>query len=225
VRHGGLSALDLARAARSAAGPAAGLPAAGEAPQPLYVRPAQAEARVRHRVTGAVPIEVRPFEPEDIPPVAAIERAVFSDAWPPSFFAGELSNPMAWGRVAWREGRIAGYSVAWLGGGEGHLGNLATVPEFRRAGVARVLLADLFDRARALGVARITLEVRVSNFPAQWLYQAHGFRLAGLRRAYYGDTGEDALVMEWRADREAAPGGASAGRAEAPGRTPAGPGS
>ena len=60
------------------------------------------------------------------------------------------------------------------------------------------LLADLLDRARALGCEALSLEVRVSNFAAQGLYRAHGFRLAGSRRGYYRDTGEDALVMEWR---------------------------
>jgi ribosomal-protein-alanine N-acetyltransferase len=88
--------------------------------------------------------------------------------------------------------------MAWLGQGAGHLGNLAVVPDQRRRGVATRLLADLFDRARELAINSLTLEVRVSNFEAQWLYRRHGFRLAGLRRRYYRDTGEDALVMEWR---------------------------
>jgi len=64
--------------------------------------------------------------------------------------------------------------------------------------VGRLLLDDVLDRARALEVRRLTLEVRVSNFAAQWLYRARGFRVAGLRRRYYRDTSEDALVMEWR---------------------------
>ena len=90
-------------------------------------------------------------------------------------------------------------SRAWLGEGTGHLGNLAVVPGRRRRGIARRLVEDLLDRARGLGIDALALEVRVSNFPAQGLYRAHGFRLAGLRRGYYRDTGEDALVMEWRA--------------------------
>jgi ribosomal-protein-alanine N-acetyltransferase len=69
----------------------------------------------------------------------------------------------------------------------------------RRRGVAHALLADLFAAARTRGVDRIALEVRVSNDAAQALYRAHGFGLAGLRRGYYRDTSEDALIMEWRA--------------------------
>jgi ribosomal-protein-alanine acetyltransferase/tRNA threonylcarbamoyl adenosine modification protein YeaZ len=202
-RADGLSAHDLMRAALSDAGPAAGLPKRGGRPEALYIRPAQAEERVRHRLAAADPAELRPFRPEDIPRVAAVEREVFSDPWPESFFAGELRVPLVYARIAERGGTLAGYSVAWLGAGEGHLGNIATVAGARRRGVASTLVADLLREARERGVEAITLEVRVSNFAAQWLYRRFGFRLAGLRRRYYGDTGEDALVMEWRAPRSA----------------------
>lgn len=196
-RAEGLSALDLARAARLARGPAAGLPEGDGPPQPLYVRPAQAEERVRRRVTAALPTDVRDMTTADVPEVAAIERRVFSDPWPASFFMGELDTRGVYARIAERDARIAGYSVSWLAHGVGHLGNLAVILEARRHGVARALLEDLLGRARALGVGHVTLEVRVSNFAAQWLYLGYGFRLAGLRRRYYRDTGEDALVMEW----------------------------
>lgn len=197
-RGEGLSALDLARAALKPGDPGAGLPASGAPLTPLYVRPAQAEERVRHRAHAAFPTTVRDMTPEDLPAVLEVERAVFSDPWPESGFLNEMIHPFAWSRIAEREGQFAGYAVAWLGEGEGHLGNLATVPGLRRRGVAAVLLDDLLVRARALGVRRLTLEVRVSNFPAQWLYRARGFRLAGLRRRYYRDNAEDALVLEWR---------------------------
>ncbi|HYM81772.1 MAG TPA: ribosomal protein S18-alanine N-acetyltransferase [Candidatus Limnocylindria bacterium] len=197
-RHEGLSALDLAAAVESGRGPAAGLPSAREMLRPLYVRPAQAEERVRRRALAQDPLVLRPLAHSDIPPIADIERQVFTDPWPESFFAGELEQSQVYARVAEREGRIIGYSLAWLSAVEGHLGNLAVVPERRRRGVARRLVEDLLARAQALAVRTLTLEVRVSNFAAQALYRAHGFRLAGLRRGYYRDTGEDALVMEWR---------------------------
>jgi ribosomal-protein-alanine N-acetyltransferase len=199
-RFEGLSAHDLADAALATAGPAAGLPAAGEPPEPLYVRSAQAEELVRRRVAGARKVAIRSFTAEDIPAAVEIERQVFSDPWPASFFRGELEQPLTFARVAEREGRLAGYTLAWLGGGAGHLGNLAVVPAARRRGVARALLEDLFAAARRRKVVSIALEVRVSNFAAQALYRVHGFRLAGLRRGYYRDTGEDALIMEWRGD-------------------------
>ncbi len=198
-RHEGLSARDLAQAARAGRGPAAGLPRAGEPPRPLYVRSAQAEERVRHRVSAAEPMTLRPFRREDAPAIAAIEREVFSDPWPESFFLGELAQPAVTATIAEREGTLAGYIVAWLAAGTGHIGNLAVVPAQRRRGVAGRMLDDLLDRAAREAVHTITLEARVSNFAAQALYRARGFRLAGLRRGYYRDTGEDALVMEWRA--------------------------
>ena len=206
-RFEGLSAGDLLGAARATWGPASALPAPGEEPRPLYVRSAQAEERVRHRVSARTPLELRPMEAADVPAITAVERAVFSDPWPDSFFLGELAQPMMYARVAEREGKLAGYSVAWLGGtgasgaGSGHLGNLAVTPEARRRGVATALLADLLAAAVTRGVGSLTLEVRATNDAAQALYRAHGFRLAGVRRGYYRDTGEDAMVMEWRAER------------------------
>jgi [ribosomal protein S18]-alanine N-acetyltransferase len=162
------------------------------------VRSAQAEERVRHRATAAEPIVLRRFRAEDVPPVAAVEREVFTDPWPDSFFLGELSHPGVYAMIAERDGRLAGYLLAWLTGGTGHIGNLAVTKGERRRGVARRLLGDLLERAGSLGIRTLVLEVRVSNFAAQALYRAHGFRLAGLRRGYYRDTGEDALIMEWR---------------------------
>jgi len=197
-RFEGLSAADLADAALARGGPAAGLEPAGEPPRPLYVRSAQAEERVRHQVSAALPLAIRAFRTTDIPAVEAIEQRVFSDPWPASFFHGELDQPLTWARIAERDGAIAGYALAWLGVGGGHLGNLAVVETERRRGVAHALLQDLFAAARERGVDRIALEVRVSNFAAQALYRTHGFGLAGLRRGYYRDTSEDALIMEWR---------------------------
>jgi len=208
-RAAGPSAVDLARAARSGRGPAAGLPAPGAPPAPLYVRSAQAEEVVRRRVVAAIPTVLRPFEPADVPAVAALERRIFSDPWPESFFLSELRQPLVHARIAEREGAVAGYAVAWLGHGAGHLGNLATAPAHRRRGVARALVEDLLARAVELGVRHLTLEVRAANAEAQALYRAYGFRVAGVRRGYYRDTGEDALIMEWR-PRAHAPAAASA---------------
>lgn len=198
LRHDGPSALDLAHAARLGDGPAAGLPAPGEEDVPVYVRSAQAEEKVRRQAAAAHPVTMRAFEEADVNAATEIERAVFSDPWPASFFRGELATPSMWARIAEREGVLAGYSLAWLGEGGGHLGNLAVVPSQRRRGVARALLTDLFAEARRRGVSEISLEVRASNDAAQALYREHGFRLAGLRRGYYRDTGEDALVLSWR---------------------------
>ena len=197
-RFEGLSALDLASAATATRPAALGLPAPGSAMSPLYVRPAQAEETVRRRELAKDPPALRRFRHDDVPAVTEIERRVFSDPWSEAFFHGELDQAQVHARIAEVGGELAGYSLAWLGAGEGHLGNLAVVESMRRRGVARALIEELLAHARSAGVRRLTLEVRVSNFAAQGLYREHGFRLVGLRRGYYRDRGEDALVMEWR---------------------------
>ncbi len=220
-RDEGLSALDLAAAVRSGRGPAAGLPEPGRAPVPLYVRSAQAEERVRRAALAGQPIRLRELTAADVPAVAAVERRVFSDPWPESAFHSELSQGLAWARVAELDGALAGYLLAWMGAGAGHIGNVAVTPEARRRGVARALLEELLGRAGVVGVTRVTLEVRAANFAAQALYRAYGFRLAGLRRGYYRDTGEDALIMAWQAPDEpsasASDGGGPAPDADRPG--------
>jgi ribosomal-protein-alanine N-acetyltransferase len=130
---------------------------------------------------------------------------------------------MAWARVAEVDGALAGYLLAWVGAGAGHVGNLGVIPEARRRGVARALLDDLLEHAGAAGAANLTLEVRVSNFAAQALYRAFGFRLAGLRRGYYRDTSEDALTMAWTAaDAGVASAGSGHGGPAQDAGTPAG---
>jgi tRNA threonylcarbamoyl adenosine modification protein YeaZ/ribosomal-protein-alanine acetyltransferase len=196
-RADGLSALDLAAVARARRAE----PAHPERPAslaPLYVRPAQAEEKVRRLALAAHPPQLRAVTAADLPAMAALERRVFADPWPEEFFLGEIRHPLAHARVAERDGVVAGYCLAWLGEGAGHLGNLAVAPEFRRQGIAAALLDELIASARGKAVERLALEVRVSNFPAQWFYRARGFRLAGLRRRYYRDNQEDALIMEWR---------------------------
>lgn len=203
-RHAGLSALDLAQAARLDAGPGAGLPAPGCEAEPVYVRSAQAEERVRRAIEGATPPVVRPMRTDDVPAVAAIEQRVFGDPWPEASFRDALarSAPPAdgerfhhWTRVAERGGALAGYALATFAGERVTLENIATAPGQRRAGVARALLGELLEAAAAALAREVTLEVRVSNDAAQALYRTYGFRLAGLRRGYYQAPAEDALVM------------------------------
>jgi ribosomal-protein-alanine N-acetyltransferase len=204
ARAGGLSAYDLAHAASLDFGPPAGLPRIGEPLKPEYVRTAQAEERVRHRVLAATPISTRPMSVRDLERVVAIEREIFPDPWPESAFKSELGLTECYARIAERDGQLAGYLVAWLGEAGGHLGNVAVVASQRRRGVAAALLDDLLTEAGRRRVRNLTLEVRVSNAAAQALYRSRGFRLAAVRRRYYRDIGEDALVMEWRPESSTA---------------------
>jgi ribosomal-protein-alanine N-acetyltransferase len=120
---------------------------------------------------------------------------VFSDPWPRRFFLDELAAPESVACLVRHRGMVAGYLLAWRLESEVHLGNLAVAPAYQRRGVGRFLVEWLLDRAREGGQSHITLEVRSSNFAAQELYRNAGFRAVALRRGYYQDTGEDALIM------------------------------
>ena len=194
-RHDGLSALDLAATARLDAGPGAGLPHHGREMEPAYVRPAQAEEKVRLKITGLLPPAIRELRPGDLPAVDELEHRLFSDPWPRQFFLTALAEPAAVLRVAERNGGVAGYLVATLQPPYAELQNLATAHEQQRSGVARALMAEFLDTCRARGVRELGLEVRVSNSAAQALYRGLGFRLMGLRRGYYKAPEEDALLM------------------------------
>ncbi len=90
---------------------------------------------------------------------------------------------------------IVGFAGLWLMVDEAHITTIATHPDFRRKGLGELLLVSLIDIAYEIGARWVTLEVRISNYPAQNLYRKYGFREAGVRRRYYSDNQEDALIM------------------------------
>jgi tRNA threonylcarbamoyladenosine biosynthesis protein TsaB len=194
-RSDGLSALDVAAAARLREGPGAGLPQPGREMEPAYVRPAQAEERVRHQVTGLRPPLIRGLRPSDLPAIGELERRLFSDPWPQHLFLEACTDPHAVLRVAERDEQVAGYLVASLRPPFAEVQNVGTAPEQQRCGVARALMRDLVDTCQARGIRELQLEVRVSNAAAQGLYRSLGFGLTGLRRNYYRAPEEDALLM------------------------------
>ncbi len=140
------------------------------------------------------------MEVRDLSQVMEIERLCFVSPWSEQMFLEELGNSFSRCMVAelCSEGsrHLMGYVCAWFVASEVHLMNLATHPRARGQGVARHLLRDTVDQARARGAFRVVLEVRESNRAAQSLYLSEGFRTVGRRPRYYADTGEDALVME-----------------------------
>jgi ribosomal-protein-alanine N-acetyltransferase len=137
---------------------------------------------------------------QDLPQVVAIERRAFSAPWSAAMFVLELSKGSSISTGAFLAQRrrprgLVGYLIASRYAEVWHLMNVAVDPPLRRHGIARALLEDLIGRIDAGDP--ITLEVRPSNAPAIALYEAFGFKAAGLRPRYYRDTGEDALIM-WR---------------------------
>jgi [ribosomal protein S18]-alanine N-acetyltransferase len=143
----------------------------------------------------AVSVEVRSLTYGDLPNVIAIERRSFPAPWSLAMFVLELSKPTSVCIGAVSDGELTGYLICSRYHTVWHLMNVAVDVDHRRIGVASRLIEHLI--AQAGEDERYTLEVRVSNAEAIAMYESYGFRSAGIRRRYYHDNNEDALIM-WR---------------------------
>ena len=135
----------------------------------------------------------------DIQAIFALEKASFPTPWSRWTFLAELTQPISHFLVAgpatpspWE---LWGYIVFWIAADEMHLLNLAVQPQQRRRGIARALLSEALNQARALGARVAWLEVRPSNSAARALYASFGFQEEGRRPGYYDDTQEDAILL------------------------------
>ncbi len=149
---------------------------------------------------AVVTASLRTMERSDVPAVAGLEVASFDEPWSEGVLADELS--LADRRYVVAEdttGVIVGYGGLMKVGEDAHVLTLAVHPDHRRRGIGTRLLLWLVDTAIGEGVANLTLEVRVSNEPAQGLYRRFGFEPVGVRPKYYRD--EDALIM-WAVDAD-----------------------
>jgi ribosomal-protein-alanine N-acetyltransferase len=141
-------------------------------------------------------LRIRPFSSADLDRVCQIEESVFSMPWSRESFETELADDgISFSWVAEADGRLVAYFVAWLVEDELHIGNIAVDPTHRRRGIGRALLSYCLTRAVERGIVRATLEVRSSNLAAIELYEEGGFEPVAIRRCYYSDNGEDAIVM------------------------------
>jgi ribosomal-protein-alanine N-acetyltransferase len=141
-------------------------------------------------------IQIRRLTYADLPQVISIERRAFPTPWSLAMFVLELSKPGGVCLAAVRDERIVAYCICSRYDVVWHLMNIAVDPDHRREGLATALLSELVHRVGG-DHARVTLEVRESNQGAIDLYERFGFLAAGMRRRYYQDNGEDALIM-WR---------------------------
>jgi len=140
-------------------------------------------------------VHLREMCPSDIDQIMAIERASFSCPWSARFFLEEIGVSYSKSLLAEVGGRVVGYLVYWQLPIGVDIHNLAVHPEFRRQGIGRYLLATMIRSASDRGSKNVTLEVRKSNTLAQKLYFSLDFTVKGVRRGYYSDDGEDAVVM------------------------------
>ena len=156
--------------------------------------------------SGIVPageLRLRRLGYSDLPAVISIERRSFPTPWSLAMFVLELSKPSGICLAATDErDQLIGYLVCSRYDGVWHLMNVAVAPDRRREGIASRLIARLFEEGGPNDP--FTLEVRVSNREAIAMYERFGFRSAGLRRRYYHDNGEDALIMWYETARSAA---------------------
>ncbi|MBC7344427.1 MAG: ribosomal protein S18-alanine N-acetyltransferase [Clostridia bacterium] len=135
---------------------------------------------------------------EHLDDVLAIERLSFPTPWSRYAFESELkNNRYSCYIVCLLSGRVIGYAGSWIIEDEAHITTLAVDPRYRGQGLGKALLSEITSRCQARGAERITLEVRPSNKIAQRLYENMGFIRVGIRRGYYTDTREDAIIM-WR---------------------------
>ena len=141
-------------------------------------------------------VVVEPMRLDDVAAVHEIERLSFRTPWPAYAFEQELKgNRLARYVVARAGDLVVGFAGLWMMVDEAHITTFSVHPDWRRQAIGRQLLLNLAELSIAIGARRMTLEVRDSNIVAQALYRAFGFEVAGRRRAYYTDDGEDALVM------------------------------
>jgi len=144
-------------------------------------------------------IEIRRLELRDLGAIERIERVSYPTPWSRSMFAGEIAKPssVCLGAYDGDTDALAGYLIVSRYVDAWHVMNVAVDPGHRRQGIAGQLLTELFSRTGDDGHRGYTLEVRVSNDEAIRLYERLGFRSRGVRRGYYTDNREDALIM-WR---------------------------
>jgi [ribosomal protein S18]-alanine N-acetyltransferase len=141
--------------------------------------------------------DIRPLQLRDLSAIDEIERSSYPTPWSRSMFAGELAKPSSVCLGAFEGERLVGYLIVSRYVDAWHVMNVAVAVDHRRRGVASELLGALFERTREDGRRGYTLEVRVSNAGAITLYERLGFERRGMRRGYYTDNREDALIM-WR---------------------------
>lgn len=142
-----------------------------------------------------MPITIRPATENDLPALAALELACFAHPWSEKSLAATLGNGRSLFLIAEEEGEPLGYLGMEYVLDEGGITNVAVFPAHRRQGIANALIKELLHRAKGLGLATVTLEVRAGNTAAIALYQKNNFVPVGRRKNYYTAPLEDAILM------------------------------
>ncbi len=132
---------------------------------------------------------------EYIDSLYALECLSFPVPWTKQAFENELENENACYVLLLDEDTVIGYCAFWQAADMADITNVAVHPDYRRQGLGKKILNRILQEAHTRSITQLFLEVRVSNTPAQALYTACGFQLVGMRKKYYADNGEDAVIM------------------------------
>ncbi len=138
---------------------------------------------------------IRKMTMQDLDDIMVIENEAFSLPWSRNSYENELKNQYATYFVLDMEGSIGAYGGIWVVFDEAHITNVAVASRYRRCGCGKTIMGELEKNALKKGAVRILLEVRLSNLAALNMYSGLGFIVTGMRKAYYSDNGEDAIVM------------------------------
>lgn len=160
--------------------------------KPIYIRKSQAEVEYEKKQQ----VSFRKMELKDVEDVWEIEKLSFRSPWSKESFIQEMQvNDKARYVVAELGDTLVGYGGMWFIVDEAHITNIAVHPDYRGRKIGEQLVMAMIETAAKENIQRLTLEVRVNNTPAINLYKKLGFQEAGIRKGYYTDTGEDALIM------------------------------
>lgn len=141
-------------------------------------------------------VTIEPLLTRHLPAVQKIESDLFDTPWTEGMFRQEIEdNHISRPLVALLDGDVVGYIMPWFLPDQVHLLTIAVAPKHQRSGIGRRMLACLVNHARERRRENIVLEVRAGNTAALALYESYGFKRVNLRRNYYPDSGEDAVVM------------------------------
>lgn len=138
---------------------------------------------------------IRPMTKDDIDGVYKVEEDCFVDTWSKDAFNKELKNSLARYLVAELDNKIVGYVGVWFVVDEGHITNVAVHSDYRGKKIGDRLIKDMVELCKENKIVAMTLEVRASNTVAQNLYRKYGFKMGGIRKEYYSDNKEDAIIM------------------------------
>lgn len=140
-------------------------------------------------------IIIRPMTIDDVDEVYTVEEDCFVDPWSKDSIRKELKNDLARYLVAEIDDKIVGYVGIWFVVDEGHITNVAVHSDYRGKKIGDRLVKEMVELCKENNLVAMTLEVRTSNTVAQNLYRKYGFKMGGIRKEYYSDNKEDAIIM------------------------------